>query len=186
MQQKIVITGAPGTGKTSIIKKLEENDFFCYHEIIRDFTLEAKKDSTSDDFMSNPLTFVKDPFEFNIKILKGRIEQYMASKENKRELLFFDRAIPDVLAYMDFFKQEYNDTFIKACKEHIYSTIFLLPPWREIYVSDNERLESFEEAKQIHYYLEKTYRNYGYKIELVPFGTVQERVDFILNTINNG
>ena len=185
MQQKIVITGAPGTGKTSIINKLEEDHFFCYHEIIRDFTLEAKENSDATIFNSNPLAFVKDPFEFNNKILNGRIHQYLDSIENKNELIFFDRAIPDVLAYMDFFNQEYGTKFTEACKKHTYTKIFLLPPWQEIYISDNERLESFEEAKQLHYHLENTYRKFDYAIELVPFGAVKDRVDFILNSIKN-
>lgn len=185
MQQKIVITGAPGTGKTSIIKKLEEDHFFCYHEIIRDFTLEAKENSDTNTYISNPLAFVKDPFEFNTKILNGRIEQYLASNKNKKDLVFFDRAIPDVLAYMDFFNQEYTEQFTNACQEYTYTRIFILPPWQEIYISDNERLESFEEAKQIHYHLENTYRKYRYNIELVPFGNVEDRVDFVLNSIKN-
>ncbi len=185
MQQKIVITGAPGTGKTSIIKKLEASNFFCYHEVIRDFTLEAKENSDSETFDSNPLAFVKDPFEFNTKILNGRINQYLQSLENNDLTVFFDRAIPDVLAYMDFFNQEYSSEFTKACETYRYSKVFLLPPWKEIYVSDNERFESFDEAKQIHYHLEKTYCANDYKIDLVPFGTVEERVDFIINSIDN-
>jgi len=86
---------------------------------------------------------------------------------------------------MDFFKQTPTPQFTKACTVNTYNHIFLLPPWKEIYVSDNERFESFEEAKQIHCHLENTYRTYGYTIELVPFGTIQERVDFILNSIKN-
>ncbi len=183
MQQRIVITGAPGTGKTSIIKNLEASSYFCYHEVIRDFTLEATKDSEDTTFVSNPLTFVKDPFEFNTKILKGRIDQYLQSQQQDESTIFFDRAIPDVLAYMDFFNQKYSPDFIEACEKYRYNTVFLLPPWEEIYVSDNERFESFDEAKQIHYHLEKTYRAYQYNVELVPFGPVKERIDFILNSI---
>ncbi len=185
MPQRIVITGAPGTGKTSIIKKLEESDYFCYHEVIRDFTLEAKEKSNATTFDSNPLAFVEDPFEFNTKLLNGRIKQYLNSQDREETMLFFDRAIPDVLAYMDFFKQEYSTEFIEACKTYKYDTIFLLPPWEEIYISDNERFESFEEAKQIHYHLEKTYRLYGYNVQLVPFGSVDERVELVLNSIHN-
>jgi len=144
MQRKIVITGAPGTGKTSVIKKLEAANYYC-----------------------------------------GRIKQYIDSLKKNNDIIFFDRGIPDVLAYMDFFKQEYTPQFTRACTTNTYNHIFLLPPWEEIYVSDNERFESFEEAKQIHYHLENTYHTYGYTIELVPFGTVQERVDFILNSIKN-
>jgi predicted ATPase len=33
-----------------------------------------------------------------------------------------------------------------ACREHTYSKIFILPPWEEIYISDHERYENFEQA----------------------------------------
>jgi broad-specificity NMP kinase len=36
--KRIVITGGPGTGKTSVIAKLEDSNFYCYHEVIRSMT----------------------------------------------------------------------------------------------------------------------------------------------------
>ena len=70
MQQKIVITGGPGTGKTSIIKELEKRNYFCYHEVIRELTLEAKKEGSLTDLSTNPIAKVDDSLGFNLKILK--------------------------------------------------------------------------------------------------------------------
>ena len=42
MPKKIVITGGPGSGKTSLIDFLEENGYQCQNEISRQVTLEAK------------------------------------------------------------------------------------------------------------------------------------------------
>ena len=75
----------------------------------------------------------------------------------------FDRGIPDVLAYMDFFNQEYGEEFITACQDNRYNIIFIAPPWEEIYVSDNERLETYKEAQEIHHALMGTYTRFGYK-----------------------
>ena len=33
MKLKIIITGGPGTGKTSIIEELKKRGYFCYDEI---------------------------------------------------------------------------------------------------------------------------------------------------------
>jgi len=181
--KRIVITGGPGTGKTSIIKKLEQSGFHCFHEIIRSMTLKAKQEGNPNTFISNPLAFVSDPFEFNKQLLSGRLEQYKMGNEIKAESIFYDRAIPDVLAYMSHFNQEYGEDFIEICKSHVYDKIFLLPPWKSIYVSDNERLESFEEALQIHDHLERTYQNLGYDVIEVPTGKVSERIHFILEKI---
>ncbi len=182
-KKRIVITGAPGTGKTSVIVKLEASNYFCFHEVIRSMTQEAKENDESATFASNPIVSVSDPYEFNTQILNGRIEQFTDAVTKSDPILFYDRGIPDVLAYMDYFNQTYGDDFINQCKDHRYNHVFLLPPWEEIYVSDNERFESFEQAKDIHHHLLETYTRFGYMCTEVPFGSINERHDFILKNI---
>ncbi|MDT0539490.1 MULTISPECIES: ATP-binding protein [Croceitalea] len=182
--KKIVITGAPGTGKTVVINQLEEKGFHCFHEIIRSMTADAKNDESSKDLVSNPLAFVNDPYQFNISLLNGRIEHFKSSKNLDKEVIFFDRGVPDVLAYMDYFNQKYNDKFIMACQQYKYDFLFIMPPWKEIYVSDNERLETFDEALALHECLMSTYLQFGYKPIIVPKSTIEERSTFILNELN--
>jgi predicted ATPase len=181
--KRIVITGGPGTGKTSIVKLLEASGFYCYHEIIRDMTLEAKKDLDPQALKSNPLAFVDDPMEFNQSILKGRIAQHQAAIKQQVPVVFYDRGIPDVLAYMNYFKQEYESEFENACMELRYDEVILLPPWKEIYISDNERFESFDEAMAIHDHLEDTYKEFNYMPLDVPKKSVEARAEFILETL---
>ncbi len=174
--ERIVITGGPSTGKTSVIEKIEREGFFCFSEISREITLEAREQGI-------PQLFVSDPLLFSEKIIEGRIRQFQAANQVGRPMVFFDRGIPDVVAYMDCFGQPYGDDFIESCKKYKYDHIFLLPPWKEIHESDNERYENFEEAERIHTFLEKAYTNYGYKIIPVPKETVEGRVTFILNKL---
>lgn len=181
--KRIVITGGPGTGKTSVIKQLEQSGYHCFHEIIRSMTLKAKEEENSETFVSNPLAFVSDPLEFNKKLLLGRLEQHKEGNNTKQEIIFYDRGIPDVLAYMDYFKQEYKEDFKSICINNRYDHIFILPPWKEIYISDNERLENFEEAVQIDKHLEQTYKSLGYNTTIVPIGSVADRTQFILEKI---
>lgn len=181
--RKIVITGAPGTGKTVVVRELESMGFPCFHEIIRDMTADAKNDENSKEAVSNPLAFVDDPFQFNLDLLNGRIQHFQQSEKQKKGTVFFDRGIPDVLAYMDYFQQEYNATFTGACEDYKYDELFIMPPWKEIYVSDDERLETFEEAQELHQCLMSTYKKYGYKPILVPKTTIEERITFILNRL---
>ena len=56
-------------------------------------------------------------------------------------------------------------------------------PWEAIYKSDSERFETFEESKKIHLHLEKIYKKFGYSIIDVPFGTIKERTEYIVNVI---
>lgn len=181
--KKIVITGGPGTGKTSVINKLETSGFYCFHEIVRDMTLDAKKEAGTSSFESNPLAFVKDPKSFNDQLLSGRKEHYIKAAALNEEVVFFDRGIPDVLAYMDYFNQPYESDYLEVCKNYRYDIVFLLPPWKEIYIQDNERMESFNEAVEIHDALEKTYSSLDYFVIEVPFGTFNQRLRFILDYI---
>ena len=134
--------------------------------------------------VSNPLVFVKDPLQFNKDLLSGRVKHYMESKKSSEDFIFFDRGIPDVLAYMDFFKQPYPQSFEEACQENRYDSVLMLPPWKEIYTSDNERLESYDEAEKLHEHLFSTYKRFGYEPLLVPKTSVQERLHFIIKAFN--
>ena len=42
-RKRIVITGGPGTGKTTIINSLIESGYSCMEEVSRQITLEAQK-----------------------------------------------------------------------------------------------------------------------------------------------
>lgn len=184
IQQKVVITGGPATGKTSLIKELESRELYCFHEVIREMTLEAKDKENTKKFNTNPIAVVEDSLSFNRKILNARIKHFEVSNQLSNEIVFFDRGIPDVLGYMDFYNQPYDSSFTEPCLNNIYDWIFILPPWEEIYASDDERFESYEEALQIHFFLEKIYEQFGYSCIKVPFGPIEERVDFILERIH--
>tara|TARA_R110002012_G_scaffold38153_5_gene106575 strand:+ start:8422 stop:8985 length:564 start_codon:yes stop_codon:yes gene_type:complete len=184
-KHKVVITGAPGTGKTSIVNGLESKGFYCFHEIIRDMTSKAKQEGQSEEYISNPLVFVDDALQFNKDLLEARTTHYKRSINLDEVISFFDRGIPDVLAYMDYFGQDYDDFFISNCENYKYDSVFIVPPWKEIYVSDNERMETFEEAENIHHSLVKTYSQFGYDPIEVPKDAVPNRIDFILETLKN-
>lgn len=179
--KKIVITGSPGTGKSSVINALKNKNFECFDEIIRSLTLEAKKEGDSTSHISNPIAFVNDPMTFNTNLINGRVSQFKQANRLDIDTIFFDRGIPDVLAYMGFFKQDLTEHFIKACEMHTYTHVYILPPWEAIYKMDNERFETFEESLQIHNHLIDIYNRFGYDIVDVPFDTIENRTDYILN-----
>lgn len=175
--KKIIITGGPGSGKTSIIKTLEEKGHSCLHEISRQIILEAKKKGISQ-------LFLKEPLLFSELLLEGRIKQHAEAEKINSNLVFIDRGVPDVVAYMDYFGNDYPPVFTQVCKEYLYDMIFILPPWKGIYISDNERYESFEQAEIIHRHLFKSYTSSGYRPIEVPVGTLETRTSFILDHLH--
>jgi predicted ATPase len=175
-KELVVITGGPGTGKTTIIDGLIEQGYSCFPEISRQITLEAKKQGIEQLFLEKPLLFSE-------LLLEGRKKQFNSAIQDQAEIVFLDRGIPDILAYMHYIGDSYPAFFDHACKEHNYSKIFVLPPWQEIYISDEARYENYEQAKLIFTHLKETYQNYGYELIEVPKGTLEERIIFILNQL---
>lgn len=172
----ILFIGGPGSGKTSIIEELAKKGYVCYPEISRQVTLEAQKSGIDQ-------LFLKEPLLFSELLLKGRINQYESATKEQTNYVFIDRGIPDVLAYMHYIGDAYPTNFVDACKNHTYSKIFILPPWEDIYISDNERYETFEQAQLIHQHLIETYESYGYQLQEVPKADLETRIAFILNNI---
>ena len=179
MQRKIVITGGPGTGKSTIIDELISRNFMCMQEISRDITLQARANGTEQLFLTEPLLFSE-------LLLNGREKQFHDAEKLSEDLIFFDRGIPDIPAYMNYIGVDYPEMYISKSVKHKYDTIFLMPPWEEIYISDNERYESFEQALAIHNHLERTYKELNYTIIEVPTGIVADRTNFILDYLKNG
>jgi len=176
MQQKIIITGGPGTGKSTIIEKLMKLNYTCMQEISREITLTARKNGEEQ-------LFLKNPHLFSELLLKGREKQFLEADINKAKIIFFDRGIPDIHGYMNYLGVDYSEAYIQKCEKCRYTQVFMLPPWQKIYITDNERYESFEQSLAIYNHLKKAYNKLNYTITEVPIGSIQQRVDFILNNV---
>ncbi|MGB1041767.1 MAG: AAA family ATPase [Tenacibaculum sp.] len=176
MQQKIVIIGGPGTGKSTILKELIKRGYECMPEISREVTLKAQKEGIDQLFLEKPLLFSQ-------LLLEGREQQYLDADKSDSEIVFFDRGIPDVHAYMNFLGNEYPPIYKEKSNQYLYTKVFICKPWEAIYKSDNERYETFEQSVKIDTFLKDAYEEVGYEIINVPFGTVKERCDFILHSL---
>lgn len=176
MHQKVVISGGPGTGKSTVISTLQELDYACMPEVSRNVTIEAQKQGIDQ-------LFLQDPLVFSELLLNQRINQYRKADEMKNELVFFDRGIPDVMGYLDYLGVSYPEIYRVRSSELRYSKVFMMPPWKKIYHTDNERYESFEQSLRIYDELKKTYERLGYEYEIIPEASVENRIEFILSAI---
>lgn len=175
--KRIILTGGPGTGKTTIISTLKKRGYTCFPEISREIILEAQKTRNIDQL------FLTHPDEFNEKLLAGRIQQFNDCSQQDTQHVFIDRALPDIVAYNDYIDVASSNKVLQAVNEYRYDFVFVFPPWDSIYKNDNERYESFEEAQKIHESLKTTYTKLGYEVCEVPIGNVVDRANYILNVI---
>jgi predicted ATPase len=153
--KRIVISGGPGSGKTTLVSELEQQGHCCMHEISRDVILEAQKEGIAQLFLENPLLFSQ-------KLMEGRLKQYHETPLSSIPFLFYDRGMPDVTAYMDYIHSHYPTNFSETCMNNRYDSIF---------------------SEKIYHYLLKGYQNYGYHVYEVPVGSIENRIHYILSKL---
>tara|TARA_B100000963_G_C22640895_1_gene680573 strand:- start:3245 stop:3787 length:543 start_codon:yes stop_codon:yes gene_type:complete len=171
--KKIVLTGGPSSGKTTIIKNLRKLGFLCFDEVARDLFL---GDSVLNSFKKNPIFFTE-------KVISQRINHYLISENKisnaKRNLCFFDRGIHDSVAYLNNMKIE-ND-YEKKLNRFNYSRIFLLELNKSFFKNDINRIESFDHSISIHSEIELIYKKFNFEIIKVPWMNIEKRTNFILD-----
>jgi predicted ATPase len=95
--KKIALIGGPSTGKTTLINALRSKGYNCMKEISRQITLEAQEKGIEQ-------LFLKDPLLFSEQLLLGRQKQFMEADSLNEDVVFFDRGLPDVVAYLYYLK----------------------------------------------------------------------------------
>ena len=169
---KIVISGGPGGGKTTIINSLKNMGYFCYDEISRDLIEKFKKNDTQN-------IFIESPVKFSYILWKTREKQYKNSIiQKKYDKVFFDRSLLDVTSYLEFIGKR-NLNLEKKLRNFSYDIVFLVKPNKNFYTKDFSRYENFNQSMEIHDILEKNYKNY-FKTVNVPFKKLSERLNFII------
>ena len=174
MKKRIVITGGPGTGKTLIINSLKKKGFYCFDEVSREIILQQ-------NIKKGDATPWNNILEFSKMLLFKRKEQFKNITEN---LSFYDRGIPDIIAYLNYKNiNNLNFEINNLTKKLRYDKVFFTPFWEDIYIKDNERIEDLKEAKNIGESIHNTYKNLNYNPIIIPKSSVNERTNFIINNL---
>ncbi len=174
--RRIILTGAPGTGKSSVVQALETLGHSVMKEVSREYWEETGYGEGGNDPWRNLLAFSK-------AIWTLRTEQHRAADWLSGSV-FYDRSLLDILAYMDAGDKEIP-TEMDPSRFPYHKDVFIFPPWEEIYKMDIGRWEPFSTCHAIHKSLVHTYQTAGYSLVVVPPGTVQERVEFMLHCLRD-
>jgi predicted ATPase len=166
-----IITGTPGVGKTTLIQALRTKGFKCFDEPARQVLAEQRA-------INGAGVPEKDKELFVSLMLARSISHYQQSQDTDAPV-FFDRGIPDNLAYANLFEIESHNVRVAAQNYRYNDTVFLLPPWKAIYCNDEERKMTFQDAEMFSEMIENVYSELGYRIVPLPFSSIDSRVAFI-------
>ena len=171
-----IITGGPGSGKSSLIDVLAAEGFAHMPEegraIIQDQVAIG----------GNALPW-GDRALYAELILGWEMRSYREARILSGPVIF-DRGIPDVLGYLTLCDLPVPAYVRKAVELYRYNRrVFIAPHWPAIFTQDAERKQSLSEAEATHNAMTEVYENLGYDLIPLPLVTIAERVRFVREQI---
>jgi predicted ATPase len=168
-----IITGGPGSGKTSIIEALRARGYRCVDEVGRQIIREQVLIGGNALHWGDRKTFLE------LMLSRSMRDYELASRDDGP--VFFDRGIAEFAGYCRLVGTPLSCHVENATKLFRYAhRIFVTPPWPEIFENDQERKQDFREAVATFEAVAGACRGAGYELIEVPKVPVPERVEFIL------
>lgn len=166
--QWIVVTGPPSSGKTTLIDALQEKGFITSPEVAREMIVECLKHRTHSKI---------ETFQREILAITCRREHFLDIEQR----IFFDRGIPDSIAYFNYNHLNPKDA-VRAARFRRYQYVFYcegLPV-----IQDGVRKESDEAAQVLGQLILDAYRLMEYEPIILPVLSVKDRLELILKNID--
>jgi predicted ATPase len=165
-----VITGGPGSGKTTLIEALEREGFARTVEAGRAIIQQQQA-------IDGPA--LRDPALFAELMLSWELRSYRMARDLQGPVLC-DRGVPDVVGYLQLMKLPVARHVERAAALFRYNRrVFIAPPWAEIFAPDAERRQSFDEALRTCEAMVAAYRAFGYDLLELPRCGIAERAAFL-------
>lgn len=175
-KRSFVLTGGPGSGKSTLIEALRTSGYVCLNEGGRGII----QDQVAIGGRGVPW---HDAALFAELMLSWDMRSYRIAEQLVGPV-FFDRGVVDVAAYFRLIGLSPPKHVERAVEVFRYNPrVFIAPPWPEIYAQDRERKQDFEEAVRTHEAMVATYNECGYELIQLPRETVEDRLQFVLDSI---
>ena len=174
-----VVTGGPGSGKSSLIKALQAAGYPAAQEAGR-AVIQGQAE------IDGPALPWSDPALFAELMLAHDIRSHREAAASG-SLTFFDRGIPDLIGYLRLTGLPVPAHMENAARRYRYARrVFVAPHWPEIYCQDAERRQDLAEAERTYRAMCETYPALGYELVELPRAPVETRVRFVLERVQSG
>lgn len=170
-----VITGAMGSGKTPLVDELAHHGFAGVAEPARAVIAEQ-------GIVGGVKIYDRDRQLFLDLMLERSIRDF-AEHARADGPVFFDRGLPDLIAYAHLSGLDAEPAEAASRAYRYNHLVFVLPSWREIYVTDEDRRMTFDHAAAFGDAVRDIYTDLGYTLVDVPQATIAERAAFVRDHI---
>jgi predicted ATPase len=171
-----VLTGGPGSGKTTLIDALAVEGFARTHEAGRRIIQDQIAIGGNALPWGDRQAFAELMLSWDMRSHRSALQQ----SAQRPGPVFCDRGVVDVLGYLRLTGLPVAPHVRKAAELFRYHRcVFVAPPWREIFTQDTERKQDFDEAVRTYETLAETYTSLGYALIPLPLAPVASRLQFI-------
>jgi predicted ATPase len=171
-----VVTGAPGTGKSTLIAALAEAGVATCDEVGR----RILREQVAIGGQALPWA---DAGAFGALMLDADIAAHAEALARDCPVVL-DRGLPDIPAFFAVSGLAIPPAAEAAARDLRYNTrIFLAPFWPAIFVSDAERPLPIEHYRASEPVVVAAYRRHGYSPIELPRASVADRVQFVIERL---
>lgn len=192
--ERYVITGAPRSGKTTIIRELGKR-FKTFEEpivrVIKQQVDQLRRNGADVPSYSLPLKMIfPDLGDFLSRSQRLFIADY--NEARLYDISFFDRGLPDLIILHKLLDVPVSADLIGIIKDNCYCNDVFVFDLLDKDVFDqhiNKRpdmFNSYEECKRIRDRIVEVYQQTGYSVTIVPFDSVKNRELFVVRRISGG
>jgi predicted ATPase len=171
--RRIVLTGAMGSGKSTILAELERQGIAVRQEPAR-IVLAEQRASGGRGVPEHDAALFCD------LMLDRAIDDF---DDASGGIVVFDRGIPDQIAYRKLLGLDAGRAERAAHERRYDDTVFVAPAWPEIYTTDDERKMSAGLAAAFGRDVREIYCELDYTVIDVPLEAPDARAAFILERV---